>query len=197
MAIYSKGHIKTEELRQYIQRLLILCNNGQQMLNNNFVSSGQIPVRSLSLDELCTIVGCLNSQSKASIYEAWLLNFFHLMSVSPKENRGDGVSENKEYYEIKISSTNTRNVLNIRQIRLYQQLNYYIVAYFDELFPSKSKCFLLTHEEMKEECKKRGSFSHGVKNIDHSHPEYSISFALESKTMDEWVNKYQTIKLHV
>lgn len=80
--------------------------------------------------------------------------------------------------------------LNIRQIRLWQDVDYYICRYIDEIDFSKSWCFKLTKAEIEAEVAAHGSYTHGTKATatDSEKNEYSMTVGV--KKAKEWRKKY-------
>lgn len=150
-----------------------------------------IDLLSLPPDDFFALTGILSAQQKALMIEQYIVNLYNGMHIAPSENRGDFILDD-EYYEIKISTNNQMNALNIRQIRLYQDIDYYICAYLDETDLKQSQCFILTKKEMQTEIQQNGSFSHGTKqeNARRRNPEYSITLPLDSALMLNWKQQY-------
>lgn len=116
-------------------------------------------------------------QSKAPLSDKHLFSYFNFTSVPATENRGDAKDEENIYYEFKTSFTNKGDNLNIRQIRLWQKIDYYYCFFINEEDISKSLFFKLSHQEMEEEVKLFGSATHGTikANKNNSNIEYSIT----------------------
>ena len=150
-AIYSQGFINIVELQKRIDNIQYRINQAQKVIRKR---RNVEKVANISLSNLCAMISFLSPQAKSVIYETWVLNYFNLKKIPSSLNRGDGVSEVEEYYEIKISNNNFKNMINIRQIRLYQEVDYYIICYLDEEEIDNSKYFILNHRQMVEECEK-------------------------------------------
>lgn len=143
------------------------------------------------------ICSVLSAQQKALAIEKFVTEIFDGKHVPSKANRGD-FRVGDIFYESKMSTTNARRIMNIRQIRLYQQVDYYVCGYIDELNLEKSKCFILTKDEMSHEVDLHGSFTHGTKteNAIRSNSEYSISIAIGSAMMARWEENYFCERLY-
>ena len=136
-----------------------------------------------------------SAQAKAIPSEQFIIQKMGLTPVDAKENHGDGKDDNNNYYEIKTSFTNSKNYLNIRQIRLYQNNDYYICGFINEDDLDKSKFYLLTEEQMKKEVELCGGFTHGTQTVneENEHPEYSITIPVYSSRSEKtrrWDEKY-------
>ena len=129
--------------------------------------------------------------------EKFVTEAFDGEHVPSKANRGD-FRVGDIFYESKMSTTNAKRIMNIRQIRLYQQIDYYVCGYIDELDLANSKCFILTKEEMANEVNLHGSFTHGTKteNAIRLNSEYSLSIAIGSAMMARWEDEYFCEKLY-
>jgi len=117
-----------------------------------------------------------NAQEKAIPIQNYIINKLGLTGVPASEGHGDAKGE-ETYYEIKCSFLNKDNRLNIRQIRLYQNNDYYICCFVNEDDLQNSVVYLLTHQQMKKEVELNGGFTHGTKdaNEDNKKPEYSLT----------------------
>lgn len=143
-----------------------------------------------------------NAQAKSRWIEQFISYNLGIELISASVGRGDGVKDG-EYYEFKTSTTNKGRNLNLRQIRLYQDIQYYICTYIDELHLSQSKTFKLTHDELEEELAlingvdKNGDlrgFTHGTatSNRNNPVPEYSLTIPIKksSTTLERWEEKF-------
>ena len=124
-----------------------------------------------------TSTASLTAQAKAPMGEKFLCNLLGYTKISPREDCGDAVDKNGIYYEFKNSFTNQEQNLNIRQIRLWQNVDYYYCFYINEEELEKSVFFVLTKEEMVEEVALCGGYTHGTiaANAVNKHNEYSIT----------------------
>lgn len=118
----------------------------------------------------------VSAQQKAVDIEKFISHRMGGKIVHPGEERGDFSLLNL-YCELKTSTTNKRKCLNIRQIRLWQDIDYYICSYIEEKDVSKSKIYLLTKSDMEKEVSLIGSFTHGTvsSNTYNKRNEYSIT----------------------
>lgn len=139
---------------------------------------------------MCSV---LNAQRKAPLIERFVYSRLSLEKISASENCGDAVNRSSNTkYELKISTTNYSECINVRQIRLWQDVDYYLVAYIDELDVSSSYVFLLTHAEMEKEVNDHGSATHGTASANkrNDNIEYSLTIKIGSQMFHEWLTKY-------
>lgn len=147
-----------------------------------------------------TVTSQLSTQQKAPLGEKFLCKKLGYKKVDASKDCGDAVDKNGYYYEFKNSFTNLKENLNIRQIRLWQDVDYYYCFYINENDLSKSIFFILTKEQMINEVEKCGGFTHGTisankKNINH---EYSITIPIyndNNENTKRWKNNYLSIEL--
>lgn len=136
----------------------------------------------------------MNAQQKAGSIEKYITAKLGGIGVKSSEDRGDAEIDGK-FYEIKTSTTNKNQCLNIRQIRLYQDIDFYICSYIDERCLKNSKTYLLSKDEMAAEVDLIGGFTHGTvsSNIGKINPEYSITLPvmnLTNKHVKRWNKHY-------
>ena len=142
----------------------------------------------------------LTAQAKAPLGEKFLCNLLGYTRVSSREDCGDAVDKNGIHYEFKNSFTNQQQNLNIRQIRLWQNVDYYYCFYINEEDLDKSVFFVLTKEEMTEEVALCGGYTHGTvaANAENKHSEYSITIPIyndENEKTKRWKEKYLSNEL--
>lgn len=105
----------------------------------------------------------LSTQQKAPLCEKYVVKQLKGERVKSSLDRGDFKIDEK-YYELKCSFNNKDKNLNIRQIRLYQDVDYYLCGYIDTFCLNKSYFYILTKIEMEKEVRMLGSFTHGDEN---------------------------------
>jgi hypothetical protein len=142
-----------------------------------------------------SLISGYSVQSKTPLSDKHLFQYFNFTPVSAEENCGDAKDVNNFYYEFKTSFTNKGNNLNIRQIRLWQNVDYYYCFFINEEDIQKSLFFKLSHEEMMEEVKLFGSATHGTSKANESNNniEYSITipvYNLQNKKTIRWRDRY-------
>lgn len=155
---------------------------------------GEVDVSDLSVADIGAITYLMSPQKKAPIYEGIVIKMCGGTKIPSSLNRGDflyvGAEGREIYVEVKISTTNAKRALNARQIRLYQQVDYYLLAYIDELEPKNTLFYLLTHDEMKRLCDACGSICHGTRGAvaNNVNLEYGISLATRNPNLLPFVN---------
>lgn len=145
-------------------------------------------------DDFFLLTYFMNAQRKAKEIELKFLDLLGGVAVPASKGRGDGLVSGK-YYELKTSTTNKDNKLNIRQIRPWQNVDYYLCSYIDELCVSKSKIYRLTKDEMHYEIDKIGGFTHGTNqaNKNNKNIEYSITLPVykdDHTDVSRWNERY-------
>ena len=117
--------------------------------------------------------------------------------IIKKSSEDQGDFECSEYgiCESKISTTNKGIQLNMKQLRLWQDVDTYICAYIDYDTPNRSKFYILTKKEMCDQWEKYGGYMHGTKksNENNEKPSLSLSirpYSINSKKTKEWDDKF-------
>ena len=151
----------------------------------------------MPLKEFIKHMSLLNPQSYGSRIENRIIRDSQNKKVPSAIGRGDMVSEGGSYYEIKNSIiTEANNSLNIVQVRLWQKVDYYLCIAYDlrDLENFKSYIFLLTHEEMKEQCKYQANAAHGTgkanKNNENVEMRFSIPIDESNKVFQYWMKNF-------
>lgn len=145
-----------------------------------------------------TVISLETVQAKAPEFEKYVGLKTRWIKIPAKENRGDYFDPiNNKYIELKASFTNKDKCLNMRQIRLWQEVDYYLAIYIDHNNLLNSKVYLLTHMQMSEEVEKRGSATHGtgLANQNNENIEYSITIPIGSSIQQEWDRLYFNAEL--
>lgn len=156
---------------------------------------------SLSFNDFCRVISLLNAQKKALLIENWFNKKLGLFRLSPSLNAGDAssivikngiITPDVITYEYKFSTTNEARTLNLRQIRNWQCIDYYITGYLDYHNPSESVLLRIPKNDMNHEILRLGTPTHGTSNANRKNVniEYSITVKLDSETMRSWVDKY-------
>ena len=127
-----------------------------------------------------TVTSNLTAQAKAPMGEQFLCNLLGFKKVSSRMDCGDAVDNDGKYYEFKNSFTNQAQNLNIRQIRLWQPVDYYFCFYINENNLDDSIFFILTKAQMEEEVALCGGYTHGTieANLSNVNCEYSITIPI-------------------
>ena len=125
--------------------------------------------------------------------------------VLAKLNKGDLVYKNV-FFESKVSIINDTNpYLNLVQIRLFHDIDYYLCIAYDirDLCNFQKYMYLLSHNDMTDQCKKYASAAHGTKSVNKENSNVEMRFSLEiaegNKIFQEWndnfrVNSYEEVK---
>lgn len=141
-------------------------------------------LRSCSLKDIILMSGysAFTPQRRTGFIEDKMRSVFEWKTVSASENRGDYIDKDGRYFELKCSASNGRRSINVRQVRLWQDIDYYVVMFFDLDNPEYSKVYMLSKEDMKNEVKLRGCPTHGTRaaNADNRNVEYSITLPYEN-----------------
>ena len=124
-----------------------------------------------------TVIASCNAQQKAPMGEKFLCDVLNMTRILPSKGRGDAVDKEGKYYEFKNSFTNEKQNLNIRQIRLWQNIDFYYCIYINEENLDESLFFILTKEQMEHEVELCGGYTHGTieANVSNQNKEYSIT----------------------
>jgi len=147
-------------------------------LKKRYDKNKSIDLLSLSSSDFFNLTYFLNAQKKSSLIEDYLIKKDNGDKIGPSKDRGDYISDNQKYIELKTSTTNYSSMLNIRQIRPWQEVDYYPCSFINELNVEKSRFYFLNKKEMLKEIELCGKPTHGTKtsNKHNKHIEYSISF---------------------
>lgn len=170
--LISEVRKRNEEILNQAMRIQELIN-GCENLDDDIVNCGNAEL-------YYTATASLSAQQKAPMGERFLCKQLGLTQVSSRLDRGDAHDENGLYYEFKNSFTNIGENLNIRQIRLWQDVDFYYCIYINEKDLNKSLFFVLTKEEMEKEVELCGGYTHGTvgANAVNQHSEYSITIPI-------------------
>lgn len=138
----------------------------------------------------------LTPQSYGCRLESYLIEKTQSEKVSSSLDRGDALKSGK-YIEIKSSIiTEWNECLNFVQIRLYQDVDYYLGYAFDIRDPENPEeyIFLLNKEQMKSEIKKtNASFAHGTKSMNEKNVNSEYRFSLNISDKDENFKRWKKL----
>lgn len=95
------------------------------------------------------LISIKNVQAKSPETENFLSKKLEFKKISSSLGKGDFINNEGNYIELKTSYTFGK--MNIRQIRLYQDVDFYLCIHIDEVNVKESRCYFLTHKEMKNE----------------------------------------------
>jgi len=136
-----------------------------------------------------------SAQKKAPLGEKFLCHKLNYQRIAASKNMGDAIDQDGTIYEFKNSFTNQNQNLNIRQIRLWQPIDFYYCFYINEKDLDKSIFFELTKDQMIEEVAICGGYTHGTieANKDNVNREYSITIPIYNDNNEKtkrWKEKY-------
>lgn len=162
---------------------------------------GTVDTRDLPPDDLFHILAPRNAQGKAPIIEDYIIHRVGGKKVSASDDKGDYVTSDGKYVEVKISTSNKDNKLNIRQIRPWQKVDYYLCGFVDENDINHSRLYYLTKDEMVGEVNKCGKTMHGtVKAVQqNANREIGICFPVystKSQVTKRWNSNYLSHDMH-
>lgn len=165
-------------------------------LHNLNQSSNLVDIIESSQDivKLCSM---LTPQGKARELENLLaktcLNGADL--ISPSLDMGDAKDASGKLWELKTSTSNATDALNLRQIRPWQQVDFYLCSYINETNPQNSRFYVLTKQEMWEEVQLLGSPTHGLTSASAQDEtvEWSVTiypYSDSREATERWNEKY-------
>jgi hypothetical protein len=156
----------------------------------------------LNEKDFCKGMILLNPQSYGFRLQNYIQKTLGFAKIPSKDGCGD-IRPRKLYkesknFEVKVSLlTRTNETLNIVQIRLFHNVQYYLCVAYDmrDISNFKKYIFLLTHKEMDKECEKmNASGAHGTKtlNIENKHIELRLSLKCLPNNIHfkRWLEKY-------
>lgn len=147
-----------------------------------------------------TVISNYSVQRKAPLSDKYLIRKLGYQSVPASQDCGDACDDTGCYYEFKTSFTNKGNKLNLRQIRLWQPVDFYYCFFINEEDFSQSLAFILTKEQMEEEAKLLGGATHGTvaANSENKRIEVSITidvYNTKNEANKRWHEKYLSKEL--
>lgn len=185
-------------IKTYADKQQILIDNVMEACSHY---DDNTDLNELDFNDFCCVISILNAQKKALLIEDWFNKKLGLFRLSPSLNAGDAsntvikngiITPDVITYEYKFSTTNEARTLNLRQIRNWQRIDYYITGYLDYNNPEHSILLKIPKNDMNHEILKLGTPTHGTSNANSKNVniEYSITVKLDSETMRSWVDKY-------
>lgn len=139
----------------------------------------------------------LKPQSYGTRIENYIIKTLGYKKVKSSAVCGDACTKNNNHVEIKISVlTPTNDSLNLVQIRLFHNIQYYLCVAYDlrDIKNYKKYMFLLTHDEMVQETK-NATAAHGTKNVNKVNANVELRFSFKCDDTDStfvrWCEKYQ------
>lgn len=150
-------------------------------------------------EEFFQSIAYMTAQAKATRAEEYFIHKLGQIKVSASDDCGDGFDESTGfYYEYKISTTNKNQKINAVQIRLWQKIDFYILAYIDEDEFRNSKIYLIPHEDMIDLVETFGSAAHGTTtaNVSNQHVEFALRPSMKKVgRLEEVLGNYRSLEL--
>ena len=136
----------------------------------------------------------MSPQSKSAQIEKYVTSCFKGESVPASNNTGDFKCANDKgdpvYYESKISTTNNTEKINVRQLRLWQKVDYYLIGYMDERDPFSSDFYVIPHKEMKKLAEEIARPCHGTTAANKDNTNVELGFAINRN--DDRISRWKT-----
>ncbi|MGY5139590.1 hypothetical protein ACUZ9N_02535 [Mycoplasmopsis gallinarum] len=148
-------------------------------------------------EEFFKIISFLTPQSKSIWIETKIIEKLELKKIKANLNRGDAINKNNEYIEIKISTPSKfGNILNLVQIRPFQNLDYYFCVFVDDINFQNNFFFVLNKKEMDTEIKLIGTNAH-ISGNKNQHKEFRISIKIDLKDVNfqRWLKHYRNSEI--
>jgi hypothetical protein len=182
---------KLTDLQKQARENLSTANRTIDVIQQYIDNGGKILSDITCGKDFFVTIAFLNAQKKAPKIEDFIRNKLQHNPVRKEENKGDGVKDGI-YYEYKISTTNKNEQLNALQIRLEQEIDYYLLGYIDEKEFENSRLYLVPHCDMKSLCNKYGIPTHGTKNDEIS---FRIKMKIDNDLLKLFEQQYRTKKI--
>lgn len=136
----------------------------------------------------------LSAQSYGGRIQNYYGRRFKMKKVLAADNRGDLADTEGRYFEFKFSFTSrAKRNLDVVQIRLHQPIEGYIVMGSDAAHNFEPAVFVLSKEEMIEECRLlKANSAHGTKSAVAENKTRELRFSLNSEgpDMERWKARY-------
>lgn len=186
--------MKIREITQDIEKQITCLSKTLELLKQENAEENIEQCKNSCL--FYTMIANYSVQRKAPLSDKYIISKLNFQSVKASEDRGDAKDTFERYYELKTSFTNKENKLNLRQIRLWQDVDFYYCFFINERDFTKSIVFSLTKEQMAQEVQLIGSATHGTNkaNQQNENIEYSITidiYNLNNKNTKRWYDKYR------
>ena len=191
--------MELREIYSECQQKAILLNIIKGYFDRGEISHNGKPYQITDPVKFFNVIALGSAQAKAPEFEKYLALKTGWAKMLASANRGDYHNlDDDTYIELKASFTNKGNNLNIRQIRLWQDVDYYLAIYINHNNIRDSKVYWLTHQQMVEEVEKGGSATHGTSeaNQENNNIEYSITIPMNGGSkQQEWDRLYANTEL--
>lgn len=194
----SKGchQIKYKEIKDNLNYITKIVDNITSLKVLEHDDGQDVDWSDYSAEEFFLIMGLFNAQRKASLIEDYIIDKDNGLKIPDSLDKGDyKKNDTGEYVELKTSTSNKGMKLNIRQIRPWQEVDYYLCSFINETDIKKSKFYLLTREQMHSEVHLCGAVIHGTKQAtaNNVNKEYGINFPVyndKNPTTKRWNDNY-------
>ena len=128
------------------------------------------------------IIDCyinLTPQSYGGKINKRIIKEINALSVSPRLDKGDCITKNGKFIEIKASFLSTTETWNFIQIRPHQKIDYYIFLIIDNINSFTEKLIIIDENDI---TKFKLHSIHGTKtsNVDNKNIEYKITIRRDS-----------------
>lgn len=186
------NHKKTKisDIEKYIKNVKFKLHNSDFLLNKYKDYKYLEDIKDKK--DFYLLIAPLTAQSKSTKYENLICKILNGMKIKAEADKGD-------FVEIKCSTpSKDGNILNVVQIRLHQQIEYYICAFIDDISYKNNFIFKLTKEQMKHECDLIGNSAHGAARKQQINKEMRFSIKLDdidSEVTKRWLNNYRNQNL--
>lgn len=185
---------KISNMKYYFERVKSKLLNSDFLLNNKYKNYEYLEEIKNNKD-FYLIISPLTAQSKSTKQENRICQILDGKKIKAEADKGDFVDKNGDFFEIKCSTpSKDGNILNVVQIRLHQQIEYYICVFIDDIYYKNNLAFKLTKQQMKDECNLIGSLAHGTVKKSQINPEMRFSIKIDdinSPITKRWYNMYR------
>ena len=138
----------------------------------------------------------LNPQSYGARIEKRIMHDVEAQKVKASEGKGD-IKLNGKNIEVKISLlTPVNHSLNMVQIRLFHEVDFYLCIGYDirDIKDYKKYVFLLTHDQMEKECE-RAHAAHGTKSVNEINKNVELRLQVDcvegNAIFERWKDLYE------
>lgn len=115
----------------------------------------------------------VSAQKKAKTIENYIAAIIGGSTIPANDEHGDVIIDTPyvidnelfqvgDFIELKVSTTNDKQNINARQLRLWQDIDYYILGYVEEDNIEESLFYVLDHDDMVDICTDYAGSTHGT-----------------------------------
>lgn len=159
-----------------------------------FLESERNNVFDLELKPFLELMYCYNSQTYGRMIEKYFMLALEGTKNLAKEENGD-FRVGDENIEFKMSYiTEKKEAVSLVQVRLWQDIDVYLILAVDVRKDLEYHVFYLTKEEMEKEMKAlRAGKAHGTGKLEDSvNTELRVDLKVDTLDWQRWVRKYRT-----